>query len=339
VLSKGFPLGLLNPVNLANPNIFGISPDFPMPVVDQWNFSVQRQFTGTMSATVAYVGSSTSHIAALNDINQPAPGPGAINPRRPFPQWGQIEYQTPYAHASYNALQAQFEKRFGSGIVATASYTYSHSLDNVLNHEDNVGGAFPQDRTNTSAEKASSGYDLRHRFVTSVMYELPIGKSGGLLGGSALTRALLRGWQTGGIFVAQTGYPFWASMSTNVANSTGTERPNRICNGNLPGGSRSVNQWFQTSCFVSPAAFTFGNAGRDVLTAPGLVNLDFLAQRNFYYTENRYIEFRTEFFNATNSVHFNAPNATIGTAQAGKITNTLPTAPNRQIEFALKLWF
>lgn len=339
VLSKGFPVGLLSPTNLANPNIFGIAANFPMPTINQWNFSVQRQITGTMSATVAYVGSSSSYLSGLNDINQPTPGTGAVNPRRPFQQWGQIEYQSPYAHSSYEGLQASFEKRFSRGIVATGSYTYSHSLDNVLNHEDGVGGAFPQDRTNSDAEKASSGFDIRHRFVTSLVYELPVGKQGGFLGGSALTRTLFHGWQTGGIFVAQTGYAFTPTVSPNPANTTGPARPDRICDGNLDSGQRSVDQWFQTSCFKPAAAFTFGDSGRDVLVAPGLVNLDFLLQRNFYYRENRYVEFRTEFFNVTNSAHFNAPNAVIGTAPAGKITTTLPGAPDRQIEFALKLWF
>ncbi|HLJ16235.1 MAG TPA: TonB-dependent receptor [Bryobacteraceae bacterium] len=339
VLSQGFPIGLLNPANLANPNIFGISANFPMPVVDQWNFSVQHQFAGSMSATVAYVGSSTSHIAGLNDINQPAPGPGAVNPRRPFPQWGQIEYETPYAHASYQGLQTSFEKRFSKGIVATASYTYSHSLDNVLNHEDSVGGSFPQDRTDTNAERASSGYDLRHRFVTSFAYDLPIGTSGGFLGGSATSRAILGGWQTGAIFVAQTGYPFTPTVSPNPANTTGAARPNRVCNGNLPSDRRSVDMWFNVSCFAPATPFLFGNSGRDVLEAPGLVNVDLLVSRKFNFTEARYVEFRTEFFNLTNSAHFNAPNAVIGTNPSGKITTTLPGSPDREIEFALKFWF
>lgn len=337
VLATGYPPGLVSPSNLNNPSVYSISSAFPMPVVSQWNFSVQRQFTNSMSATAAYVGSGSSYLSGLNDINAPVPGPGAVNPRRPFTTFGQVEYQSPYGHSTYHALQMSFEKRFSRGIATTASYTYSHSIDNVLNHEDNVGGSFPQNPRDLAAERASSGYDIRHRFVTSVVYELPVGKNGGFLGGSRVTRAALGGWQTGGIFVAQAGYPVTATINPSPANSTGPARPDQVCGANLPGGERDAYRWFDTSCFKPAAQFTYGNAARGVIRAPGLVNLDFIVNRNFHFTERRYIEFRTEFFNFSNSAHFNAPNAVIGTAPAGRITTT--TTPNRQIEFGLKVWF
>ncbi|MEO7144598.1 MAG: TonB-dependent receptor, partial [Bryobacteraceae bacterium] len=336
-LAAGFSAGLLNPVNLNNPNVYSISTIFPMPVVDQWNFSVQRQLGSGNSVTLSYVGSSSSDLSGLTDLNAPVPGPGAVNPRRPFPAWGQVEYETPYAHATYHGLQASFERRFRKGLSVIANYTWSHSLDNVLNHEDNVGGSFPQNPNDAAAEKADSGYDIRHRFVTSVIYELPVGRAGGFLGGSRAMRWIAGGWQTGSIVVAQAGYPITPTVSPNPANTTTPARPNRVCDGNLDAAKRTVDAWFQVSCFQPATPFLFGNSARDVIRAPGLVNLDFLAQRNFHFTEERYVEFRAEFFNLTNSAHFGAPNAAIANAQAGRITST--AAPNREIEFGVKIWF
>ncbi len=143
VLSNGFPPGLLTPTLVVNPNLFSIAKNFPMPATDEWNFSVERQFPGNNVLTVAYVGSATSHLMGDDDLNAPPPGPGAINPRRLFPQYGTITYQSPYAHSTYHGLQVTYQRRFANGFSILSTYTYSHSLDNILNNEDNVGGSIP----------------------------------------------------------------------------------------------------------------------------------------------------------------------------------------------------
>ncbi len=337
ILANGFPAGTLDPAHTKNPNVFSISGNYPMPLVDQWNLSVQRDLGAGNVLTVAYVGSSSSHLPGLNDINAPPPGPGAINPRRPFPNYGEIEYETPYGHSTYNALQATFERRFSKGLSMLATYTYSHSLDDVLNHEDNVGGSFPQNPLDWAAEKASSGFDVPHRFVDSLIYQLPMGKSGGFLGGNRVARLIAGGWGVGGIFVAQGGFPLTLTVSPNPANTTTPARPDRLCNGNVSGSQRSIGAWFDVACFARAAPFTYGNSGRGVIRAPGLVNLDFLAQRNFYFTEARYVEFRAELFNFGNSAHYGTPDTVIGTPQAGQITST--STPNREVEFGLRMWF
>jgi hypothetical protein len=123
----------------------------------------------------------------------------------------------------------------------------------------------------------------------------------------------------------------------NPANTGGVGRPDRLRDGNLPSGERTIDRWFDVSAFALPAPFTFGNSGRFVLRAPGLVNVDLLLSRNFNITEGTRLEFRGEFFNATNSVHFAAPNVTIGNPAAGSIRGT--SVPNRQIQLGLRLVF
>ena len=337
ILASGYPSGILSPANLANPNLFSVSRDYPMPAISQWNFSVERQLPLKSVLTVSYVGSSTSNLMGDVDLNAPPPGPGAVNPRRPFPQYGSLIYQSPYAHSTYNGLQVTLQRRFNNGLSLLTTYTWSHSLDNVLSNEDNVGGAMPQDSNNTSAEKASSGFDVTHRFVTSAIYEVPLGRSGRLLGNSATGRALFGGWQLGGIFVAQGGHPLTLTASPKPSNTTTPERPDRICDGNLSSGRRSIEQWFQVSCFALPAPYTFGNTSRGVIRSPGLVNLDAMLSRTFALTERYRLEFRAEAFNLTNSAHFSAPATTVGTPQAGQITSD--ASPNRQIQLAARFVF
>ncbi|MDQ2900276.1 MAG: TonB-dependent receptor, partial [Acidobacteriota bacterium] len=337
VLSNGYPAGILTPAHIANPNLFSVSKNFPLPATDEWNIGVERQLPGNNVLTVSYVGNATSHLMGDVDLNAPPPGPGAINPRRPFPQYGNIIYQSPYAHSTYHGFQATLQRRFSNGFSLLATYGWSHSLDNILSNEDNVGGAIPQDAHNTRAEKASSGFDVTHKFVTSGIYDIPFGKAGGMLSGSAFARALLGGWQLGGIFIAQGGHPLTIIASPNPANTTTPERANRLCDGSLGTDKRAVDRWFQVSCFALPAPYTYGNASRGVIRSPGLVNLDALIDRNFAIRERLNLEFRTEFFNLTNSVHFGSPGLTIGTPQAGRITSD--AAPNREIQFALRLVF
>jgi hypothetical protein len=152
--------------------------------------------------------------------------------------------------------------------------------------------------------------------------------------------AVLGGWQTTGIFTLQSGTPFSALMSTDVPNTVdgGVLRPEATSkNGNLPRGQRNVNRWFDTSAFTLPAAFTYGNAGRNTLIGPGLGNLDWGFYKNFRLKEQLHLQFRSEFFNLTNTAHFGLPNQYVNLPGAGAITYLV--APPREIQLALKLLF
>jgi hypothetical protein len=337
-LSDGFPANALNPALAINPAAFGQPQDFPQGEIYQGSIDVQRELWTGMVLSVAYVGSGTSNLSGLNDINAPTPGAGGAQPRRLFPTFGAINTLSGFAHANYHSLQAKLERRFQSGFSLLSSYTWAHAIDNSTDGEDNNNGPnIPQDSFNTNAEKASSGFDIKQRFVTSFVYDLPFGRTGGVLEGSKLGRAMFSGFQIGGIFVAQTGQPINLDVAGNPANTTNPVRPNRFHDGNLSRSERNVDRWFDTAAFVVPVAFTYGNSGRNVLRAPGLVNLDFLIARNFRLTETTHLELRGEFFNLSNTAHFARPNATVGSSQFGRITAT--AAPNRQVQIGVRLAF
>jgi hypothetical protein len=306
-------------------------------MVYQWNVTLQRELPAQFVVSVGYVGSSTRDLKLLNDINAPAPGSTAVNTRRPFPTFAAINYYSPDGRASYHALQAKAERRFSKGISLLSSYTWSHAIDNTQDLEDLKGAVTPQDPRNIAAEKANAGIDVRHRSVTSVIYDLPFGRAGKWLSSNAVSRALLGGWQIGGIFAAQTGLPMTPIVNPNPANTTTTARPDQLRDGNLSRGERTIDRWFDVSAFQPAAQFTYGNSARNVLRAPGNVNLDLLIGRNFAFSERKRLELRGEFFNATNSAHFGQPDLNIRSAQVGRITST--QAPNRQIQLGLRFAF
>jgi hypothetical protein len=126
-------------------------------------------------------------------------------------------------------------------------------------------------------------------------------------------------------------------LGTNVSNSTGGTRPDRIADGNLPRDQRTPERWFDVTAFRAPQAFTFGNSGRNVIIGPGLVNLDTTLSRTFVLTERATLQFRTEAFNLLNEAHFDFPNATVDRPVGGTIGAT--SSSMRQIQFALKLVF
>ena len=339
-LSEGFLLDALNPARAANQNLYGLTQDFPQAETYQGNVNVQREMGGKMVLSVAYVGSGTARLRGTNNINAPKPGAGPAPPRRLFPSFAAIETLSAFAHSTYHALQTKVERRFHSGFSLLSSYTWSHAIDNSTDVE-NVGAGngpiFPQDPFNTKAEKGTAGFDIKHRFVTSFVYDLPIARADGWLGGSKLARAVFGGFQIGGIFVAQTGQPVNPLVAGNPANTGGPVRPNRLGDGRLSRDERSVDRWFDVAAFAVPAPFTYGNSGRNVLRGPGLVNLDFLIARNFHLKDTMRLELRGEFFNLTNTAHFARPNATIGSPEAGTITAT--ASPNRQVQIGLRFVF
>jgi hypothetical protein len=190
----------------------------------------------------------------------------------------------------------------------------------------------PQDPNNLAAEKASSATDLRHRFVASFIYDLPFGRTG-----SALLKAILGGWQLGGVFTAQSGYPVTLIVTPNPANTTTTARPNRLSDGNLPSDERTIDRWYDVSAFAPATAFTYGDAGRNIIRAPGRVNLDLLISRGFQLTSKYRLDVRGELYNVANAVHLGRPQLNVLSPEAGRITST--QSPARQVQLGIRLSF
>jgi hypothetical protein len=327
LLSVGFPASTL--AKAINPTVNAFARHMPTPYVQEWNLTLQRELGHGYVLQTAYVGSGSRDLYFANNINQPTPAAGAIQARRPLTNYTSVNWYGPWVKASYNSLQTQIERRFSRGLGLLAAYTYSHALDN-----DNSGR---QNGLNLAAERASSGFDVRQRFVTSAVYELPFGKGKPFLTQSSIASALAGGWSLSGIYSYQTGLPFTPTYTTDMSNTGTTERPNRIASGELSSSNRSISHWFNTAAFVAPAQYTYGNSGRNILRGPAPSNVDLSLSRVVPIRERAKLEIRAEAFNLFNTPQFGLPGSSIGTSSAGVISTQIN--PSRQLQGALKLSF
>jgi hypothetical protein len=221
-----------------------------------------------------------------------------------------------------------------------AAYTFSKAMDmggggNSASAESRNNVQNPRD---VSSDYALADFNYPHRFTLSGIYELPFGHGRKFLGSSPRALDMLAGgWGLTSIVTAQDGPPGTLTMSSSTSNTGTTQYPNRICNGNQSGSKRTVQHWYDTSCFVAPPIYTFGNAGRNIMIAPGLVTWDLGAHKDFRVTEKFGLTFRAEFFNILNKANFAYPGSSIGSLTAGTITNV--TTTGRQMQFALRLYW
>jgi hypothetical protein len=332
----------LNPLDTAQ--LRSWAQRFTLPYVQQWNLSIQKELPGEMLWEVNYVGNRGLKLWGAYEGNQPVPGPGAINPRRPFAQYTRapVIRMEPWVFSSYQGVSTRLEKRFSKGFNFLMAYTFGRSLDTQSNVDlcdgcgASSGAGSVQDTRNRRANYGLSDHHIANRFVVSGLYELPFGK-GRSYAASGLASHIFGGWALSGVLSMSDGLPFTLSLPFDNANVGTTNWPNRIRDGRLD--NWTIERYFDTDAFVFPPEFTFGNAGRNILVGPGTNNLDFSLQRNFPIPihEGSRLEFRAEAFNAFNRPHFSNPGAGVGTPGFGQIGSTARTM--RQLQFALRLLF
>ncbi len=281
----------------------------------------------------AYVGNLGRRLGTTFDLNQPVPGPTSVASRRPFfavrPGLAGITYAVSDGLSNYNAFQLTVEKRMSHGLALLLGYTWAHAIDNV-GTDFGGGTGTPQDPRNRNAERGNAAFDIRHRATISYTYQFPVWFRGGA------SRFFLGGWQVNGITTLQTGLPFTPQLQTPTTNCCAS-RPDRLADGTLDSGQRSLARWFDPAAFGTPAPYTYGNAGRDILFGPGRVNFDLSLFKDFPIRESMKLQFRAEAFNLFNTPQFGLPNASIGNSQAGVISSVVGNP--RQLQLALRFQF
>lgn len=351
------PLVSANP-NPGQPCSFGLTllscsqPDvdsgeihFSTTYLQQWNFSVQHQLSASTSFDIAYVGNKTTHMNQNLSRNDPLPGPGQIQARRPYVQWGALTYPVFDENANYNALQAKFEARNFHGLNLLGSYAFSKCIDYTTNESGTP--TIPLWRF----YRAVCDSDLPHAFSGSFDYQLPVGRGKRFLGGAGgVVNQAFGGWAVAGIVTLRSGTPFTPTISSDLANTgVGSQRPDVIGAPTIVG---DPNCWFyvsaNTTCTglaagtkdafaLPPAQIRYGTGGRNILRADGLKQIDFTVMKLFPISEVKQVEFRSEFFNIFNHPTFAAPSTTTNSASGGQVSSTLNAA--RIIQLALKFRF
>jgi hypothetical protein len=341
-VSGGFPS--LNPSQAVDASVTvsgsGVGSHLHAPVLDEWNLNIQQQLPGSILLEVAYVGSKSTHLQTLLDPNQVVvPGPGDIQSRRPYPQYGPFTDIVNRGNSNYSALEVKAESRVSHGLMFLSAFTYSKSMNDQP--EICCNSPWPQNSYNVAADRGPSDFDEKFRWVSSFDYQLPVGRGQRYVGSSRVGDLVLGGWHVGGIFTVRSGFYFSPLIGYDPSNtgSVGLVRTDRTCDGNLPSGQRSPDLWFDINCFPSPNGYAFGNSGKNVLIGPGGVSTDFAFRKLFNITERLNMEFRVELFNAFNHPVFAQPDnyITDGAGAAGVITSTV--LPQREIQFGLKLHF
>ena len=331
-----------------------IQPDPSRSYVMQWNFNVQREVADDTAVMIGYAGSHGVHLPYfINDFNMVLPSAtptGWVWPSagtRLNPSVGQIAGTLWNSSSVYHTLQAQITRRLHKGLQAGASYTFAKSIDTGSSSlaSDTFTNTVQDLFFDPKGSRGRSDFDIRHTFSLNYIWQIPDSKSG-----PASLRWVASGWQWGGTLRASTGTPFTPQIGGDplgMKSSSTFDRPDAIsgpgCDGSRVNPGNALN-YIRTECFAFPTPVTrFGNAGRNILTGPGLLNLDTSLFKNIKMAEALRLQFRAELFNILNHTNLAPPVQNLSlfgangspVSTAGLITSTLTSS--RQIQFGLKL--
>jgi hypothetical protein len=321
-----------------------VAQNYPESYVQQWNMTLSRSLPMRLLGEVSYVGNKGTNLNGL--IPWQVYDLGLFNRfRKNIPSlsgslWAKGR------DSRYNALQASLRRDFSKGLYFQAAYTFGKETAEASyegNYDNTVLDTDPQGRSIGSLPNSLAGQDVRQRFSIAGGWQVPFGR--GQKFGSDLNKVVntvLGGWNISFIGQLQSGFPY------TVLSPTGN-LPDRICDGRLPGGQRTINRWIDIKCFpdhqpktaidpVTGAKRTYdiqGNAGRNIIPGPATNLWDIGIHKNFNFKERVRVQVRGELFNA-----FNHPNY-VGqvfnnTVSGAKITNAQTM---RQVQLALRFEF
>jgi len=313
------------------------------------NVTVQREIVHGVVLTTGYAGSRGDNLVQAIEGNPAVPqvlADGTLffpfNAPRRNPNWESIDFRTTGGRSWYNALQVSATKRYSRGLRWQVSYTLAKATDET---QGQVGGdatnssVFPQNPIDPSTDRGPADFDVRHVLAMNG------------------TWAIARGWQINALALLRSGVPFSPALQTqsnfsrsgNIAPGSENRpnvRPGRSPDDIILGGT---TRYFDPTAFVLQPAGFLGNAGRNMLTGPGLVNVDLSLVKSVSWRrlgEAGRIELRAEMFNAFNRANLGLPNRVVFAgvseneaplATAGEITTT--ATDGRQIQLGVKLKF
>ncbi|MEN3339510.1 MAG: hypothetical protein V7647_3186 [Acidobacteriota bacterium] len=331
------------PVGAAGrPDMISPTRKLPNARKDQWSFDIQRELWRGAALDLQYLGSHTSHLDRSFFNNTPQPGPGPVDPRRPSQKFRDRRIISNDLEADYDAVTIILRKRMSFGLQANAHYTWSKTRD-MATHSN--GGGATMDNYDIWRDYGPANWDIPHRFVASYIYEVPFWKNSS----QPLLKYVIAGWQVGGVTTLQSGSPVNVTFGRDIANigRTGLQRPDLVgpvpqlnCQANSAGATalarRELVNCYDPAAFAFPAAFTFGNASRNLLRGPKFASTDLSLMKNVPLGGGMRFQVRAEIFNLLNTVNYGNPNASFDAAAFGRITSA---GAMRQVQLGGKLLF
>jgi len=332
-------------------------PHAPSQYVQQWSTSLQKTLGRNTTLEAGYHGERGLHLQRADLINNAPPAPGALQARRPyqaatfvsgtvlpsnitvaslkFPV-SSVNMLQNTARSWYDAGYVNLRRRYAHSLSLLVNYTFAKNLSNAPDFRSPMfESAIPQNDNDLEAEKGPS-CDVRQRFSFSAVYEIHP------LTANNWTRSITRNWKISSIYQVQSGMPFTISVFGDTAN-TGTLVGENAIRGNYTGqpvfgsGTGTTAAWFNPGAFATPAAYTFGNLGRNTVYGPGMQTADVALERSFAITERLHTALRGEAFNALNHSNWGTPNRFVNTPQFGTITEA--TTPGREFQVSARLSF
>lgn len=359
--------------NYGSRNVTWLDPTLRPGYVMNWNTTIEYQISANNLLKLFYAGSAGVHLVESWNINAFPTDFGAgnttlqaaafANPQAylPYPQFGSINHMANTGHSTYHSGTVQFSKRYSHGLLLDSFYTYSKVLDDCDSDYGTCTGVAPV--SNRNLNKGRAGYDMRHRFVTSLSYELPVGRGRMFMNHNRFLDLAIGGYDVSWIQTIDTGNPFGFTFANSPNNyyptNIGTRVPNLVATPTMPqfglgndiGPSRfnQSNEYVvvgasggspasyancapplcNISAFAAPAPFTPGNAGRNILTGPGSIYSMMSAKKNFKISERVNLQFRFDFQNPFHNFGFSAPVSSVDFKNPqlfGKITSDVATA-------------
>jgi hypothetical protein len=348
-----------------------LDPHARTPYIQQASLTIERKLTETMMVQVGYLGAWAKKLDRSRLANNAPPGPGGVQPRRPFqnisflpgselpPQIAPgatvasltspvsaINLLENSASSSYNSGWILLKRKFANNLSFLSSYTFAKNLtDAPAFRSPAMESEVPQNSYDLRSEWGLAGCDITQRFVTSLIYRVPLTMKGQAVEGvSGFAKLLVSDWQISAIYQIQSGFPYTVGVFGDTANAGSLLNVNPVradvvpgVSPNLPGDERSGDHWFNTAAFRTPAAFVFGTAGRNTMRGPSLNKADVALERKFALREQAQLGFRAEFFNLFNHTNFDTPERFVNTPQFGTVT--MAATSSRQIQFAMRLEF
>ncbi|BDC48797.1 hypothetical protein F183_A11130 [Bryobacterales bacterium F-183] len=334
--------------NVNRPYSFANPPNRRTPYSMQYLLNIQRELSNSLVFEIGYLGSVSHRLEQLRAVNETVPAPRAtglsLNARSPFPEFGRIQLVDNSGNANYNSLGTKLTKRYSSGLTALVSYTYSRSIDTGSAIRNQGGDTlFPQNSYCRQCERARSSFDVGHRFVTSILYDLPVGKGRSWNISNGFANAVIGGWQVGSIVTFQSGFPITITQSGDPSNTGGQfDRP--VATTISPYlDNPDPQRWYNPAAFSFTPDGSFGNVGRNTVSSPPIRAWDFSALKNFAmpYKEGHQLQFRFEAFNVANHPIWGNPDTNINSgprsaetglgANFGRITGTRTNMRNLQL--------
>ena len=326
-----FPASL-GAANIPSQSVTGYPQDTDNGRIHQFNVTIERQVRD-IGFRVSYVGSRNRGMNYAISINKPQ---ASLTPftqqRRPFPQFIGTTYFRSDGAQNFNALTVQGQKKTGQ-LTFDAHWTWASNYSNMLNLQD------PYSPLLWNRDQ----FTPRHRGVVSAVWEVPVGRGRRYLSSApGIVNHIAGGWQIYWIGYMESGHFFSPSFSGSDPSNTNTVGglPDRICDGNLPPGERTLNRWFDASCFTTPPPGRFGNSGVNVLEGPGYHMHHLSVAKSFPITERVRFTFTSAITNLFNHPNFATPAANISApANVGVIDDLVEGGRSRRIELRGRIDF